>query len=514
MDQPGARSCAAARRGINKMTFKEACRVLGVPLGPTLLQIKAARLEKIKRYHPDLNSEPDAVLAFQRVCEAVRTLREKPPVPIPCLHLAPPDRAAIEAAINDAEGNDAVVVVRMVMMRNDLVILSDGTMRVGLKPQRGYGPDDEEAWLARPADWNGERLLDAVMDEVRDKGLGIPTAVVKRAVRWVIREGRRARENSVMRPLLYDRLDAAELARAAAMWARLVSATLDIDPALGVAVLQHFIWQVKRKQLGLSVCHHLMPVIVSPVQGSGKTTFVVRLLGPLEELASAPVLLSDLADPRSGEILSFPVVFVDDVERLDPRQNAGLKSLVTAPAVSRRQLGTSKANKLTQRATLIGTANEQIRVLIADPTGHRRFVELPFRNGAVAKGGNVEVWRAVDETDHSLLWRSVNPFDLSPILPHLDSLAAAQAASAPIDRLRECLVGLDQRSEDLQNITVRGGVGADGLRLLVCKLLREEIKANAFSARMAVLVHDPAVPFGPKGPRTSQGYVYPFKHLG
>lgn len=501
---------------MDQMTFKEACRVLGVPLGATLTQIKDAYRKKAKRYHPDCNKDPEAVTAFQRLNKAYRTAVDRPATQIPCRDFLQSgqdggqDRGGPEAS---ASADDAVVVVRMVMVRNDLFVLSDGSFRVGLEPHRAYGPSDEKAWLARPTDWTVQRLLDAVMDEVRGEGLGIPATVVSRTIRRVIRQDRRLRENFVLRPLLYDHLDASEQARAAAMWARLVSTTLDLDAAFGVAVLQHFIWQVKRKQLGRSVCHHLMLVIVSPVQGSGKTTFVVRLLGPLEELASAPVLLSDLADPRSGEILSFPVVFVDDVERLDPRQNAALKSLVTAPAVSRRQLGTSKANKLTQRATLIGTANEPVGVLISDPTGHRRFVELPFKNGAVAKGGNPNVWRVVDEADYGLLWRSVDAFDSSPILPHLTALAAAQAASAPVDRLRECLVGLDLRSEAIQNISVRGGVGAKDLRLLVCGLLGEEINDSAFSARMTVLVQDPAVPFRPKV-RTAKGNIYPFKPLG
>ncbi len=225
------------------------------------------------------------------------------------------------------------------------------------------------------------------------------------------------------------------------MWLRLVTATFDIDLALGIAVLQHFIWQVKCKLLERPVCHHLMPVIFSEVQGCGKTTLLKRFLSPLEELASATALLSDLADPRSGEILSFPVVAIDDVERLDPRRSPVLKSLMTTPELSRRQLGTSKANRLSQRATLIGTANEPVSVLISDPTGHTALRRAAIQKRRRRQGGNPEVWRVVDETDYGLLWRSVNGFGPSPILPHLTALAAAQAVSAPVDRLRECLVG-------------------------------------------------------------------------
>ena len=66
------------------MKIKEACRVLGVPLGATLTQIKAARREKAKRYHPDWNKDPEAVSEFQRVYGAYRTLLDRPPAQIPC----------------------------------------------------------------------------------------------------------------------------------------------------------------------------------------------------------------------------------------------------------------------------------------------------------------------------------------------------------------------------------------------------------------------------------------------
>lgn len=413
---------------------------------------------------------------------------------------------------NEPSTSDPVHLVRSFMVQMGLSILFDGSVQTGGRPPQISGPGDAAAWIARPLDWSVASIVDHVMLELGRGGIKLGTNDVDRAARQIVREDQRGRLDRIMQPLLFAELDIAEQAKARDAWAHLVEAIFDLDPALGAAVLQHFIWQVKRKQLGHAVRHHLMPVIVGPEQGSGKTTFVRRFLGPLEELASDPVLLSDLADPRSGDVLRFPVVVIDDVERLDPRLNAVLKSLITATAVSRRLLRTSAAEKRRQCATLIGTANEPVRVLIADPTGHRRFMELRFRNGAVEKGGDPAVWRTVNETDYGLLWRSVNGFGPSPIEKHLTALAASQDTAAPVDRLRECLVGLDLRSEDVQNISERGGVPAEKLRLLICALLRTELRANEFSARMAVLVHDPAVPFAPKK-RGAKGNVYPFKPL-
>ena len=490
-------------------------RILGVPRGATPETIKAAYHEAIKQYHPNFNQSPEAREAFQRAHEAYRFLCQRGPAHLASSSRQPWEDAAPnhkpDSTAEESKDGDAEIVVRDVMTRYELYVQFGGALRVGTGSRRGYGPNDEEAWRNRPAEWTVARLHDAVMDEVRRKGSDFSTADVSRVMRRVVWEDQQARETTVMWPLLWDPLNASDQAQASTMWLRLAEATLDMDSVLGIAVLQHFIWQVKRKQLECSVCHHLMPVFVSPVQGSGKTTMVTRFLSPLEELASDPVLLSQLADPRSGEILGFPAVFVDDVERLNPGLIAVLKSLLTSSAVNRRRSGTSKADKRRQRATLIGTANEPITVLIADPTGHRRFVELPFRNGAVTKGGDPKVWQAVDDTDFMLLWRSVDAFGPPPILPHLATLAATEADSAPVDRLRDCLVGLDLRSEDVQAITVRGGgVGAEDLRLLINELLGDEISANEFSRRMASLVTDPAVPFRGKK-RMGLKNIYRFK---
>ncbi|MGY2052695.1 hypothetical protein [Methylobacterium sp. JK268] len=496
------------------MTLEDAYRELELPRGVTLKSIEARFREMAKRRHPD-GSDPARIASYLRLLEARQVLRDRPPAQIGVADASPAPAAAgccVSDAVADARLDEkAVLLVREVIASNDLVILFDLSIVVGSEPHRGFGREEVRAWLARPDDWSLRRLFDTVMDEVRGGGHPFIAADMRRALSRVAREEQHARYNAVMKPLLYNPLNLAEHQQARTLWFDLVSTTLAIDPKLGVAVLQHFIWQVKRKQLWLPVEHHLMVVIFSPRQGTGKTTLLKRFVAPLMELASAPVLLSQLADPRSGDILRSPVVIVDDVERLDPRQVPVLKSLLTAETVSRRRLGSSFAENRHQRCTPIGTANEPIGALIADPTGHRRFVGLPFRNGAVAKGGDAAVWRAVNETDYHLLWRSVDGFGPSPIVEHLSALAALQAAATPVDPLRDYLLELDVHDEAVLNITVRGGVRADELRELLCARMGVAISNMAFSLRMSVLVGDPEVPFRPKV-RVSKGWVYPLKY--
>jgi hypothetical protein len=283
-----------------------------------------------------------------------------------------------------------------------------------------------------------------------------------------------------------------------------------MEVPLVVVVLQHFVWQVKQKLLNRPVVHHLMPVVSSPVQGSGKTTFVLQFLRPLRELATGPVLLSDFADRRSGDIYRFPAVFIDDMGAIAPHLVPVLKSLVTSEGFRRRRLGSSASVGIRQLSTLIGTTNSGIDELIADETGHRRFAVLPFRNGEIAKGGDARVWATVDSTDYELLWRSVDAFGPCPIEPYLGALVRHQAVSRRPDDLKAWLLGLDPGSEAVRRVTTREGVRAQGLHELFCVETGSTISLTRFGLEMKRHVADPAVPLAPKI-TTERGKFYPVR---
>jgi hypothetical protein len=160
-------------------------------------------------------------------------------------------------------------------------------------------------------------------------------------------------------------------------------------------------------------------------------------------------------------------------------------------------------------ATLLGTSNNDISELVNDNTGHRRFAMLPFRNGAVAKGGDPTVWKIVGSIDYVLLWRSVNVFEPSPIKPYVNELLRHQEVHRP-DVLKSWLVGLDFESEDVRRIQTRDGARAQALHELFCVQTGRAITMTQFGIEMRRHVSDPAVPFGPKI-RTMNGVHYPLK---
>ena len=348
----------------------------------------------------------------------------------------------------------------------------------------------------------------ATLIECRRERYDLKKGDIDRATRQVIRHERHERRNTIIRPLL-EPLSEQDQPEAKELWHRL-SAIFEMSYGLVIAILQHFVWQVFQKVLGRDVVHHLVPVIVSPVQGSGKTTFVTRFLSPLRELVTGAALLSDFADRRSADIFRFPVVFLDDVEKIPPAMVPVLKSLITAEHIRRRRLGTSMSIGIRQGATPIGTANASIRELIDDDTGHRRFAMLPFRNGNQVKGGDPEVWRIVSSSNFELVWRSVDAFGPSPILSHLEDLALHQGRWAPKDPLLQWLQGLDLKSEVMLRISNRHGVGAQALHNLYVAQTGATISPQRFAEAMQRHCIDPAVPFGGKR-KLERGAVYTLK---
>ena len=228
-----------------------------------------------------------------------------------------------------------------------------------------------------------EKLILYVTEEL---GLKINASILKAGLGREIRRRQSIRKQNILKPLLAYM---AEFGGKVKDEERKLASCFEMKGNLAIGLILHKIYQVKRKVLNLPVTNHLMLIIYSKAQGTGKTTFVRRFVEPLAELASADVLLSQFSDPRSGDIYRFPIVVIDDMEGISKRDVAVLKSLITPTYINRRTLFTSSSSSMRQVATLIGTANKPVTELIDDETGHRRFVMMPFCNGNGDRGGDL-----------------------------------------------------------------------------------------------------------------------------
>jgi hypothetical protein len=349
-----------------------------------------------------------------------------------------------------------------------------------------------------------DELNEEIMLACNAAGVKISPRIIRAATDKIIRRIRKQRKKR-----LYQRLTKPMPNKDIAAIERIFDQLADLfimPPMLAKACIAHWIWLVKQKMLGRPPEHHIMLIIFSPEQGSGKTTFTRRLVGPLEEFASADVLLSDFADHRSADIYRYAVVVIDDIEAAASSLPI-IKSLITAASINRRKLSTSRSVTMRQAATLIGTSNRPIHELFDDDSGHRRFVMLPFKNGNVAKGGDARIWEIVNTIDFQSLWLAVDAFAPSPIQNFLKELHDYQNSFRPMPKVHKWVTNLNMQSEELRRITVRNGVRAEGLRDLYVAQTGDQISNQKFSDEMLTCTSLEHMPFSGKH-RKEVGAVY------
>jgi len=195
--------------------------------------------------------------------------------------------------------------------------------------------------------------------------------------------------------------------------------TSEYGPDFTVAILKKFIWQVKRKMLGLPIHNHLMPVITGP-QGVGKSTFVRDyLLKPVDEL-TGNADFKMLEEDRNTEQWRNYVLFLDEMGYAARANIDNVKNKITAQVVTGRPMGTNSNVQYRQHATFIGCSNKELDQLIRDETGNRRFVSLRY--------ASKPDWSLMTDLDAYALWRSVDERGDDPSIGIADKLRASQEA--------------------------------------------------------------------------------------
>jgi hypothetical protein len=217
-------------------------------------------------------------------------------------------------------------------------------------------------------------------------------------------------------------------------WQQLATRLFDCTDAgvdFVVSVLKKFIWQVKRKMLGLPVTDHLMPVILGP-QGVGKSTFVRRLLEPISDVY-ANTDFAAVSDARNIELWAYFVLFLDEMGHATKADIDATKFCISADRLDRRPMHTNRTVQIKNCATFIGCSNKELDQLIRDETGGRRFVAIRFRHEPD--------WDYLNALNiKELLWPSVNEKGDDPM----------RAQAATLKRLQD-----DQREKSSVEIWVR-----------------------------------------------------------
>lgn len=185
-----------------------------------------------------------------------------------------------------------------------------------------------------------------------------------------------------------------------------------------VAAVKKFFWQVKRKILGLPVTRHLMVVFVG-LTGAGKSTFMLRLLEPVSELAK-DTDFEAICEKSNIDLWRFFVLYLDEMAHATKTDIDITKHVISADKVSRRPFYTNRVVTVPQCATFTGCCNKELNQLIRDETSARRFVGLRFQNAPD--------WDFINALNVIDLWASVDERGVDPMLPHLAALGAVQEA--------------------------------------------------------------------------------------
>lgn len=185
------------------------------------------------------------------------------------------------------------------------------------------------------------------------------------------------------------------------------------------AVLEHFIWQVKRKMHGLPVSYHMMPVVVGPT-GSGKSRALARLLEPLADLVESGMDFSVFAQENHWHVFGEKyVMFFDEMAKARKADIESLKNTITAPEKTYRKFYLQANRAVKQNCTFIGASNDPVCSLIVDSTSARRFWE--YQTGLQCD------WATINSVNCLQIWQSVDESqELPPIMPYLPQISEIQ----------------------------------------------------------------------------------------
>ena len=356
-------------------------------------------------------------------------------------------------------------------------------------PARAHDESEIAAYLRRRR-LDRRELCDLFLLSAERVGLQFVGAEARRALNYIVRT-----ERARLRAELEERVVShrpRDLTTERREWDKV--AKLWKEPAdVSEAFMKHGIWQIKRKLLGHRPDFHLMLVIYSENQATGKTTFIKAFLeSVLGELVPPPAYISELIDPRTKQLFEFVALIFDDIHKISATDVPKLKQVMTNEKLSRRRLHTHDVNMFDQSATLFATSNLPIEHIIPDDTGHRRFFTLTLRNNAEAEGGSAAIWDIVNSIDFETLWNSVSAWDPCPIKNYTHLLLSK---NSPESILRHWLIHLDRESDAYLAIKTSRGAKAREFYALFCTQSGSKMSEKAFGLLMNHLTLNPDVPF-------------------
>jgi hypothetical protein len=207
---------------------------------------------------------------------------------------------------------------------------------------------------------------------------------------------------------------------------------------VALAVMKHWLWQVKRAMADLPIEHHIMPILLGP-QGSGKSTATRLMMVPLRELACVPATGDMLTDSRRTPALGHYYVGVwDEMEGADKGSIEATKRTITQNKSVYRPMRSNSSSTVRVTMQWVGTSNRSLASMIRDASGSRRFYEIETLPRCD--------WQTIAAIDYRALWGCIDHEAEAPLKPHAEALAKDQESQAHRDSVRSWLEAEDWSS--------------------------------------------------------------------
>ena len=224
------------------------------------------------------------------------------------------------------------------------------------------------------------------------------------------------------------------------------------------------------------------PLLVSPTQGLGKSTFC-RMLLP-KELRDYFTESFDLTNTSSAEnkLASYGLINLDEFDRLPTSRMPQLKNLMQMEDLRVRRAYRRSAESLPRIASFIGTSNR--RDLLTDLSGSRRFI-------------CVEVEHAIDCTtpiDHAQLYAQ-----LLHELNNGERCWFSKAEEAEIQAANRPFYRITPAEELISSCFAFAEAGEQGARLMSAADIYAVLKQKNPAALKDCFIQPPVGPAGAKG---------------
>ncbi len=265
-------------------------------------------------------------------------------------------------------------------------------------------------------------ILDAIMVSCQRSGLHMTEAKLKHPLRmW--KESQRGAYVDDLRSELCRPHDEERQHRGHQEMVKFITLLTGHCGPLDVAVMEHFIWQVKRKLMRKDVLWHLMPILYG-TQGTGKTTILADcFLSPLKEVWQKEDFRIFKDSRKWYGFKKYYVLFFDEMRDTKNTDVENIKSFMSQGEVSHRPLHSNDMESLPNNSTFIGASNKKLHDLVKDDE-MRRFWQIDVLD----KEDIRKNWAALQNLDYDLIWDCAHEDLESPIVPFLPELEGAQKA--------------------------------------------------------------------------------------